>query len=57
MCDGDQKKRVHIQNREGIVSSKNRSVFPETVQYNRWTVLEQCSLIEVSLYVDSLPRE
>ena len=49
-------KSVHIQNRggfilEGVISSKNRSVGPETVQYNRLIILERCSLTGVSLYL------
>ena len=47
-------KSVHFQNREGFISegviySKNRSVVPETVQYNRLIILEGCSQIGVSL--------
>ena len=50
------KKSVHFQNREGFISegviySKNRSVVPETVQYNRLIILEGCSQIGVSLYI------
>ena len=49
------KKRVHIQNRgvitlEGVKTSKNRSVGPRTVQYDRVIILEGCSLTGVSLY-------
>ena len=47
-------KSVHIQNRggfilEGVKTSKNRSVGPRIVQYNRFFILEGCSLTEVSL--------
>ena len=56
------KKSVHFQNREGFISegviySKNRSVVPETVQYNRLIILEGCSQIWVSLYIRTRNRQ
>ncbi len=49
-------KSVHIQNREdfikeGVKTSKNRSVEPESVQYDRLIIKEGRSVIEVLLYM------
>ncbi len=52
----DWKRSVHVQNKEVFtiercISSKNRSVGPESVQNNEVFTIEGCSLIEVLLYI------